>query len=664
MNSSVHPAPAPRHRAGRAAALTALALIAGGALSACGGGGGGSSAAASPLAPAPAAVPAPTPATDPAPDSATPATGTPTAPAASIPPSSGGSAPAPAPAALTAGLADFTLQLDYLDWLMPEVGPGADGFRYGAAPSADAAGYRHAKPEAGVAWPTSAADYAALVGADAAAALPGWGLRSVVLYGSRNADGSYSRVQDLSQGATCVDDTARAALLLADAYARAPGAELLARLRGALAFVAYLTPLSGHNYNCAWLDAPRFFTRDAFQRQNRHVMTSAELMARSSYPADFSALANDRLALPATLLRDAAGAPVRVAPWADHAPYSIVMNDLVGPDGADIAPVYRAPTWGWNGAAPVQTGWSGPLKLAHSSSAAAPSMAGLRAFWAFAHARRALTKTGNADAALNGFVDGYLRLTLAAALARAPESLSAKDGAIVIAALADVIDSVGSTGAITGLPADRAALLSHLDIRVAALLAHQETANGDTLGLFRDGDNSANWNAWGELEIYALARAHRVADAAGRARPLWLERAMLAADGFYATAFGYLAGADGTARITALSGGNRVAGDQIVYEQTPIMLGLMALALETTRSADPAISVRAVQYRDAALRVAGWLVGRNRVGQSLLDAGFPGRVRDAVAATKINTNAGGESSVEGLRALLLTRDFLAGRADW
>jgi len=627
-----------------------------------------------------------------APDAAAPVAGPRIAGAPVIPVAAG---PSIAPALDDAQIAELlrrqSIPFDYLDWLMPEVGPAAGGFQYGAASQSPSV--RHDKPEAGVIWPNN---YTELIGTKAAAELPGWGIRALIIYAdARNASGNsamdsavnsaanspaYYRIQDQAQGAACVDDTARMALYLADRFALTGERGAFERLRGTLAFVAYLTPLNGNSYNNVWLDSPRYFGPDEFQRQNRHYMTPFDYLARSAYPADMRALQSKRNADAASMVRDDRGQPAKAPPYVDHAPYSIVMNDLIGPNGADIAPQFRAPIYEWRDGRLNAVGESAPMRLGFSASQSRPGFSSTRALWAFAHARRVLAQGAGsgsgaggaaknaappADAAFADFLDGYARLLLAPQLARPAEAMAPKEAAALLIALADLVE--GNRARPQAPVGDDAALRRQIGRLADALVAHQRRDAGPLQGLFASAVQTnagqatagqtatardADWRAWGEAEIDALAQAWNLGPPR---RPEWLAAARLAADGFYARAWDYFGA--GRARITALDHGAPQRAYQIAYDQTPIALGLFELA----RAVEPDSPADAARYRAAGLRVAAWFVGNNEAGASLFDAAFPGRLRGGVERGRLLSSAGGESLAEGYRALVAAQQALTAR---
>jgi hypothetical protein len=143
--------------------------------------------------------------------------------------------------------------------------------------------------------------------------------------------------------------------------------------------------------------------------------------------------------------------------------------------------------------------------------------------------------------------------------------------------------------------------------------------------------STAFWHAWGAHDVEGLALAGQVFE-----RSDWIATARAQADAWY----GRLLAGGMIREIGVLP--HRY--DQIAYGQTPMVLGLMALWHATGDE----------QYRRLAGLAAAWFLGDNPAGTLMYDE-TTGRGYDGLAganALRVNRNAGAESTIEALLALL------------
>ncbi len=200
-------------------------------------------------------------------------------------------------------------------------------------------------------------------------------------------------------------------------------------------------------------------------------------------------------------------------------------------------------------------------------------------------------------------------------------------------------------------------------------------------GIFAEDGTGNSWDAWGQLQIYALSRAYQLKvnvgqDPASPAVASLLDYAAYAADNFYGVeAYHYLVPGTNNVRtkerITSIVGGGaryHTNSGQIAYHNASIVAGLRELtrAYEVSDRADKA--ARMETYLNGMKSVASWFIGNNTSLLDVYDAGgtiagtFRGRgaVFDGInpngsGIPSINRNTGGESFDEGLWAIVLAK---------
>jgi hypothetical protein len=147
--------------------------------------------------------------------------------------------------------------------------------------------------------------------------------------------------------------------------------------------------------------------------------------------------------------------------------------------------------------------------------------------------------------------------------------------------------------------------------------------------------STAFWHAWGGHSVEALARAGQTFE-----RGDWVAAAAAEADTWYARLL--------TAGMIREIGVLPRRYDQIAYGQAPIVLGYVALADATGEE----------RYRRLAGLAAAWFFGDNPAGTAMYDPAT-GRGFDGVSGAnelRVNRNAGAESTIEALLALLAVAD--------
>lgn len=147
--------------------------------------------------------------------------------------------------------------------------------------------------------------------------------------------------------------------------------------------------------------------------------------------------------------------------------------------------------------------------------------------------------------------------------------------------------------------------------------------------------STAFWHAWGGNTVEALARAGHAFG-----RDDWIATAGLEADGWYGRLM--------TGGMIREIGVLPRRYDQIAYGQSPIVLGLESLWRATGDE----------RYRQLAGLAAAWFFGDNRAGSPMYEPAT-GRGFDGLSGAnelRINRNAGAESTIEALLALLAVAD--------
>jgi hypothetical protein len=570
------------------------------------------------------------------------------------------------------------LNFSYIDWLLVPVGPRSGGFSYeiagGAYPSREP-GRRVDKPDVDVRWPTERY-YRKVLGEGGYEELKGWEMTPVVIYAEKGSSPEYHRVQDMVEGSACVDDTARGALLFADDYLFTHDQKSLQRLRGILTWLSYMTTLDGRVYNFVWLDAPKFFGGDPIQAQNKHYGARFDFFARSEYPPNFMKVGGNPNADPEGLLKDDSGKPVRAPPFIEHAPYSIVMNDLIDQKGRDVAQTYNAPLYRWERGNLTKVG-SQAVRVPVSTSFSNFSIWDARAVLAFSRAMLVL-REGSVDETFRRFVENTTNRLYANLLHRNLSEVDPKMAAILSAAVVDYLDATSArpnmkayllsdgrgTGEADDAPPDPERMRVLLSTLLADLLNKQVHSQD-----WRDGQfinkPGGHWTAWGELQIYSLAHAYRYERASGGGEPgKLLDAAVQAAEHFYGQcAFSYkeTRSTQCGAGLAEMDGNTPVPVSdkaEIVYQKAPMIMGLYELSAAVAESPRRDAEALSHSLRIQMGRMAAWFVGNNVAHQPIYDEAT-GMVADGIIHGARKDSSGGESNVEGLRALLYAKQAIA-----
>jgi hypothetical protein len=582
------------------------------------------------------------------------------------------------PATLT-----FPSRLNYshMDWLLVAAGPPSGGFSYETASSgypSREAGRRPDKRDVGVQWPKPAY-YQQVLGGPGYDELKRWQMTPVVIYAEKGSSGDFHWIQDMVEGAACVDDTARAALLFEDDYLFNHDPRSLERVRNILTWISYMTTLDGRVYNFVWLDSPKYFSNDPMQAQNKHYGARFDWFARWRYPANFAQVGGDPNADQDGLARDDKGHPVRAPAFIEHAAYSVVMNDLTDTTGRDVAQSYDAPLYKWQAGKLLQTGTQRE-RVPVSTSFANFNIWHARAIWAFSHAMLVLKDSSGTDETFRRMVENTANRLYANLFRQNLANVDPKMAAILITSVVDYLQATDShdgkpwrftlpekgTGQADDMRPDRARLVSMLDVLQQNLL-HKQIRSKD----WRDGEfvdsPTGHWTAWGELEIYSLAHLFLYQKTTGgpESGTAALDAAVEAAVNFYGRcAYSYKQDRSpqcgmGLAEMTGSSPVHVSDQMEIVYQKTPIVMGLyeLAAAVRSSSRSDAASLSQALLVQME--RMASWFIGNNVAHQPVYDAAT-GAVADGILKGTVKSNSsGGESNVEGLRALLFAQHAIS-----
>ena len=592
------------------------------------------------------------------------------------------------------------VKLGQLDFLTPIVHTASTGFSYTLG---NGAGQR--ENGNGITWP-DAAYYESTLGPGGFEALNAWPMRAPIVYATANPSGwsalGWTWTQDMAEGATCLDDAGRAAMAYADAYLLNDDAAAFQRAKDVLTFAGYLTTRQGSTYNFAWLDAPTFFGRDAIQSQDTNYVYRVEYNKRTAYPsATPDASWGDPLASPSQIVGGSAN-PQKAPPFIAHQKYSIYTNDLRDASGNDVALVYNGPLYNASGS---PAGFKTGIKENQTNSTQQFGFDEVRAMQGFAKGLAMMQKFASLNGGLVGdnlffarFIENELNRLIgnfARWLSANPNGYDTKLGS---AALSALVDYAQLTGAPNGLGFGRYAsrlnansnmfettddrpsattVQSMIDTVAAKIQSKLLKTNDYRNGMFADDPSGANWEAWGELQIDALARTYQMKIAMGSSPSSvasLLDDASYAGDEFYGKAGWHykdeaasnLANTDQrTVRIVNGVRYTEANADQIAYGQSSIMLGLESLADAWSVSGRAGSANRAADYREYMRRVGSWFIGNNAQRVVMYDskpngtgakysgigAAFDGLSYGSPASSsRVNRNSGAESNIEALLA--------------
>ncbi|CAN5554138.1 hypothetical protein BH09PLA1_BH09PLA1_18290 [soil metagenome] len=598
---------------------------------------------------------------------------------------------------------NYAIQSSYFDFLLRDSHTPTSGFSYtlgtadGQRPNIN-----------GITWADSNY-YDTVLGAGGFNSVNSWNIKPVVLYSNvKNGDWinqGWNPYQDMAEGSACIDDAGRAAAAFADDYLANGTESSYQTARDILTFVAYMTTRQGKTYNFAWLDAPAVFGWDPIQAQDKHYMYRSEYVKRTQYPsASPSSTWFDQNSDTAHIINWPS--PVAAPPFLSHAKYSVYIDDLRNASNIDVAKIYDGPlyTTASGGATSFKTG----IKKIYTNSTQQFGFDEARALQGYARGmmmmakRAAVTPGGLAgdDLLFAKFLENNTNRLIRNVQTISVGGLDSKIGSAVLAGLADYYQVMYGTteyGAyVSPLPADSntpeitddraapVAVMGMIDTLAGTIKSKQFRSADWRNGIFIDDAGGGNWDAWGQLQIYALARTYRMKINVGESPTAsnvssLLDYAAYAADNFYGVeAYHYsVPGTDNVRtkeRITSISGWAAKYhnnSSQIAYHNSSIVLGLeeLARAYEVSDRADKA--ARMATYLNGMESVASWFVGNNTSlldmydGTALMAGTNRGRgvtfdgLSPSGSTYTINRNGGGESQAEGLWAMIHVKKAIA-----
>jgi hypothetical protein len=600
----------------------------------------------------------------------------------------------------TVDFGNYPINTGQIDWLLKDSHTPSTGFSYTLG-----SGDGQRQNINGITWP-DANYYDTVLGAGGFAAVNSWNMKPLVLYANqKNGDWltqGWNYTQDMAEGAACVDDAARMAVTLATDYLLNGTAASYQKAKDVLTFVAYMTTRQGKTYNFAWLDSPAIFGWDPIQAQDKNYEYRVEYVKRTQYP---SATPNsswfDSNSDPAHIIAPTTAAP----PFHAHAKYSIYMDDLRDASNNDVALVYDGPlyTTAGGGATSFKTG----IKKTWTNSTQAFGLDEARAIWAFAEGLNMMQKFASLNGGLAGddlifakFLENHMNRLLQNLRLQSVSGFDSKMASVLLVALCDYDQLLyGTTENGTYTPrlvansntfettddrvsqSDINTMIDQLSSRIKAT---QYRTTDWRNGIFIDDLAGGNWDAWGQMQIYALARDYRLkinlgANPADPAVASLLDYAAYAADNFYGIeAYHYAAPGTNNVRtkerinlISNWSAQYQTNSNQIAYYQSSIVAGLRELARAYEVSDRPDKATRMATYLNDMKSVASWFIGNNTSLLDMYDGSSPvagtfrgrGEVFDGIGVSGgipvINRNSGGESQDEGVWAMILAKDAIA-----
>lgn len=606
---------------------------------------------------------------------------------------------------------DYPIVFDHLNWQLQTVhtlsGSTVTGFTYGSGTGAGQRTNRH-----GVTWPTTSY-YDTVLGAGGYAAVNSWTMKAMTLYATEKPGGwqanGWNHYQDLAEGATCVDDSARTVVALVTDYLLNGTTSSYTTARELLTFICYMTTMEGKVYNFAWLDAPAMFAWDPMQSQNKHYMFRCEFVRRTQYPpvgpGGSKASWSDFLTDPSHIITSG-GSPVRADPFIDHPAYSIAMDDLVSTGGADVAPVYNGPVYSSATGAP--SGYVTGIKKDWTTSTHNLGGDDARMLWALGMGIQMMQKRATVSGGLTAdetffakFLENHLNRVLRNVTQYDLGTLDNRLASMFLIGYVEVFRALyvgggwgvytpllpqtgGSAGGSTsGLddPVPQSTIYSKIDEGINRVVSKQYRTSDWRNGIFIDDAVAGEWQAWGQHQIYALSKAYRLKRDMGQpanALDGMLDIITYSADTFYGDQAYHYKDSTGNyvrtkERIPSISGWAarfHTNAQQSVYQDAPMVGGLLELAGAWEQSTRADKVTRAADYRRFAKIVATWFLGNNSAllpmytGKTGTGA-FEGRgaVLDSIELSGSTPyrkgDAGGESTAEGLWAMIIIKHAIA-----
>jgi hypothetical protein len=597
---------------------------------------------------------------------------------------------------------NYPIQTVQMSWMLKDSHTPTTGFSYTLG-----SGNGQRQNVNGITWADSN-NFDTVLGVGGFSTVNAWNMKPLIVYtDQKNGNwltNGWNYVQDMAEGATCVDDVGRVAVTLSADYLANGTEASYQSARDVLTFLSYMTARQGKTFNFAWLDGPGIFGWDPIQAQDKHFEYRSEYVKRTQYPsASPSSAWFDTNSDPTHIIGypNSAAAP----PFIAHPKYSIYIDDLRDASGNDVAKVYDGPLYATAAGAP--TSYKTGIKKTWTNSTQAFGDDEARAIWGFAEGLNMMQKRAAMNGGLSAdevvfakFLENNENRLLRNLRLQNIGGMDSKMASILLVGLCDYDQLFyGTTDYGTYTPnlaadsntpetgddrvshADITTMIDSLSLRIKAT---QYRTTDWRNGIFIDDLVGGNWDAWGQMQIYALARTYRLKINLGQnpadpAVASLLDYAAYGADNFYGIE-AYHYAAPGTNNVRTKERINTISGwsaqyhtnsNQIAYYQSSIVAGLreLARAYEVSDRADKA--ARMSTYLNDMKSVASWFIGNNTSlldmydGATTLAGTFRGRgtVFDGIGVSNgipnINRNSGGESQDEGLWAMILAKDAIA-----
>jgi hypothetical protein len=597
---------------------------------------------------------------------------------------------------------NYAINPNYFDFLLRDSHTPTTGFSYtlgtgdGQRPNIN-----------GITWADSSY-YDTVLGTGGFNSVNSWNMKPVVVYSNvKNGDWinqGWNPYQDMAEGSACIDDAGRAAVTFADDYLLNGNLASYQKARDILTFVAYMTTRQGKTYNFAWLDSPAIFGWDPIQAQDKNYEYRAEYVKRTQYPSSSpNSLWFDQNSDPSHIINypNSVAAP----PFMPHAKYSVYIDDLRDASNNDVARIYDGPLYTTAGGGP--TSYLVNIKKNWTNSTQAFGFDEARALQGMARGMLMMQKRGSETGGLSGddlvfakFLENNINRLIRNVQAQNLNAFDSKINSAILSGLDDYYQLMYGTTEygtyVSPLPSNsntpettddrptQVGVMAMIDTLSSSIKSKQFRSSDWRNGIFIDDAGGGNWDAWGQLQIYALARTYRMkvnvgSNPADPAVASLLDYAAYAADNFYGIeAYHYaVPGVNNVRtkeRITSIAGWSakyHTNSSQIAYHNSSIVLGLEELtrAYSVSDRADKA--ARMATYLNDMKSVASWFVGNNTSLLDMYDGTAPmtgtnrgrGVTFDGISPSgptyTINRNGGGESQDEGLWAMIHVKHVIA-----
>lgn len=597
---------------------------------------------------------------------------------------------------------NYAIQTSYFNFLLKDSHTPTTGFSYalgtgdGQRPNIN-----------GITWADSTY-YDTVLGSGGFNTVNNWNMKPVIVYSNvKNNDWinqGWNQYQDMAEGSACIDDAGRAAVTYADDYLANGTESSYQTARDILTFVAYMTTRQGKTYNFAWLDSPAIFGWDPIQAQDANYEYRAEYVKRTQYPsASPDSTWFDQNSDTAHII--GWPSPTAAPPFMPHAKYSVYIDDLRDASNNDVARVYNGPLYTTAGGG--ATSFKNNIKKTWTNSTQAFGFDEARALMGMSRGLLMMQKRAALTGGLTGddqvfakFLENNTNRLVRNVQLQNANGFDSKIGSAILVGLDDFyrvmygttdygtytpqLAADSNTPELTDDRPSATAVMSTIDTLAISLKAKQIRTSDWKNGIFADDGTGNSWDAWGQLQIYALSHTYRLkisigANPADFAVSSLLDYAAYGADNFYGIeAYHYAAPGTNNVRtkerITSIISGGahyHTNSTQIAYHNSSIVLGLEELARAYADSDRADKVVRTATYLQDMISVASWFIGNNTSLLDMYDGTSPmagtnrgrGTTFDGISPSgstyTINRNGGGESQDEGLWAMIHAKKAIA-----